>query len=374
MSTKKIILLVTILVGGITIIPVNAAQLDVTIPSNSEKIIPTFQITRIVTIQYDSSSKLAELVGEDKHSIELDIDSENSRTLVNALNLDLQKKSFSKVTDISGKYSAIIIPQKESVTIEYKIILQPTIQGHLSQDYANILDMSWRGFEVSKKIPITIEDKKYDINSPKSVLDMVLPEVSEFISDSNAEKILSLKLIDSSGISDLPLSEWESMFDPTAMMAETSSYGFSGNIITNYSMGICTIYQGICQDKDFEDEFEIEGETYQIKSIESQDDATIVIEGYVKESTVGGKEVFSISDEAPSRGNENDTQVPALYGISAIGIVIAAGFFVWSNKKSKTVQTEQTGIDPKDLQAIPIDGSAGSYKTNRATASLKQNT
>ena len=371
MHKKKIILLVTILVGGITIIPVNAAQLDVTIPSNSEKIIPTFQITRIVTIQYDSSSKLAELVGEDKHSIELDINSENSRSLVNALNLDLQKRSFSKVTDISGKYSAIIIPQKESVTMEYKITLQPTIQGHFSQDSANILDMSWRGFEVSKNILIKVEGREYDVNSPKSVLDMALPEVSEFISNSDAEKILGLRLIDSSGISNLPLSNWESMFDPTAMMAETSSYGFSGNVITNYSMGICTIYHGICQDKDFEEEFVIDGETYQIKSIESQDDATIVIEGYVEENTVGGKEVFSISDEAPSRGNENDTQVPALYGISAVGVIVAIGFFVWSNKKSKTVRTEQTGIDPKDLQAIPIDGSAGGYKTNRATASIK---
>lgn len=371
MSTKKTIFLITILVGGITIIPANAAQLDVTIPSNSEKIIPTFQITRIVTMQYDSSSKLAELFGEKKHSIELDINSENAKALINAINSDLQERSFSKVTDINGKYSANITPQKESATIEYKVTLQPTIQGHFSQDYTNILDMSWRGFEISGKIPVKTENGEYDINSPKSVLEITLPKVSEYVSDSNAEKILSLRLIDSSGISNLPLSNWESMFDPTARMAETTSYGFSGSVITNYSMGVCTIYRGVCQDKDFEDEFVIDGETYQIKSIESQDDATIVAEGYVKESTIGGKEMFSISDEAPSRGNENNSQVPVLYGVSAAGVVITIGFFVWSSKKSKTDKTEQIGIDPKYLQAVPIDDSVGSYKTNRATASLK---
>ena len=184
-------------------------------------------------------------------------------------------------------------------------------------------------------------------------------------------KVLDLKLVDTSGLSELPLSKWESMFDPTSEMSEPEKYGFTGTIITNYSMGICTVYIGFCQDKDHTETFEIDGEQYTIRSIESQDDGTIVIEGYVQEGTIKGTEIFLITDEAPSTGGVEDTQVPIMYAVSGMGIVVAAGFFVWSDKKSKKTSTEQTGIDPKDLYATAIGDSAGSYRTNRGISHLR---
>ena len=48
-----------------------------------------------------------------------------------------------------------------------------------------------------------------------------------------------------------------------------------------------------------------------------------------------------------------------------------ADSITWSdNKKEKITSTEQTGIDPKNLEAMPIGDYAGSYKTNRGTAQL----
>ena len=367
-------MLLTVVTIGMIFLPANAAQLDVAIPKNSEKILPTYQITRIVTLQYDYTSKLSEIIGDKQHNISHDINSENSETLINLINSSLKEKSFSKITDINGEYSAIISPQEKSVTIEYKIVLYPTIEGHFLLDSENFLDLGWRGFEISDTIPISTQDGYFDINSPKSALKYTIPEALEYLSQSDANEILELKLINFKGISDLPLSSWESMFDPTAMMSETESYGFSGSVLTNYSMGICTIYRGICQDKEYVKDFEIDGEKYHIRSIESQDDATIVVEGYVEEITMGSIEGFKMLESAPSSGNENDTQVPVLYAISGIGIIVALGFFLWSSKKSKSDETEQTGIDPQDLQEVSINSEAGSYQTNRATAMLKNRT
>ena len=183
-------------------------------------------------------------------------------------------------------------------------------------------------------------------------------------------KVLDLKLIDTTGLADLPLSKWESMFDPTAKMSETVEYGFSGTVVTNYSMGICTVYLGVCQDRDSTIPFEIDGEEYTIRSIESQDDGTIIIEGYVQQSS-GRVESFLVTESVPGTIDDNDPQVPTMYAVSGIGVAIAAGFFVWSDKKSKKTSTEQTGIDPKDLCAISIGESAGSYQTNRGTSELR---
>ena len=349
------------------VVPAHAVQLDVVIPKDSEEFSPIFTFTRIVSIQYSEDSKLAKLFGDVQQKISFDIDSENASVLIEKINSQLIEKSFVTISEIVGEYSVTITPQEKSASIEYKITIQPDMQGHFISD--TVLDAQWRGFEILEEIPIKTKFGPYDINSPISAF-VILPEVEQYLSESDAMQVLNLKLIDTTGLSDLPLSKWESMFDPTTKMSETAKYGFSGTVITNYSMGICTVYLGVCQDKDFTVPFEIDGKTYSIRSVESQDDGTIIIEGYVQESP-GRTESFLVSKNAPSRGGEEETQVPIMYTMSGVGIAIAAGFFVWSDKKSKRMSTEQTGIDLKDLSAVSIGESAGSYQTNRGTAKLR---
>ena len=349
------------------VVPVHAAQLDAVILKGSEEFSPVFTFTRIVSIQYSEDSRLAELFGDTQKKILFDIDGENASMLVEIINSQLQEKSFVTVSEVSGKYSAIITPQENSASIEYKILLQPTMKGHFISE--NVLDAQWRGFEILGEIPMETEFGPYDINSPLSVF-VILPEVLKYLSNSDAMQVLSMKILDTTGLTDLPLSKWESMFDPTSEMIESKDYEFSGTIVTNYSMGICTIYLGFCQDRDFTIPFEIDGEEYTIRSIESQDDGTIIIEGYVQESS-GRVESFLISDKAPTEPGKEDTQVPTMYAVSGIGVAIAAGFFVWSDKKSKKTSTEQTGIDPKNLCAVSTGESVGSYQTNRGTSHLR---
>ena len=349
------------------VIPGHAVQLDAAIPKGSEEFSPIFTFTRIVSIQYSEDSRLAELFGDKQQKISFDLDSENAAVLIDKINSQLQEKSFVTISDLSGKYSAIITPHENSASIEYKILLEPIMYGHFISE--SVLDSQWRGFEILGEITIETEFGPYDINSPISVL-VILPEISQYLSESDAMEILNMKLLDTTGLSDLSLSKWESMFDPTAKMSETVEYGFSGTVVTNYSMGICTIYLGFCQDRDITVPFVIDGEEYSIRSIESQDDGTIIIEGYVQESS-SRMESFLVTENAPGTVDDDDGQVPMMYTISGIGIAIAAGFFVWSDKKSKKSSTEQTGIDPKDLCAVSVGSSAGSYQTNRGTSYLR---
>ncbi len=364
---EKYVGVVVMLVLVSFVIPAHAVQLDAVIPKGSDEFSPVFTFTRIVSIQYSEDSKLAELFGDAQQKISLDLDSKNAAVLIQEINSQLQEKSFVTVSDVTGKYSATITPHENSASIEYKILLELTMYGHFISE--SVLDSQWRGFEVLGEIPIETEFGVYDINSPISVF-VILPEVARYLSESDAMKVLDLKLLDTTGLSDLPLSKWESMFDPTAKMSETVEFGFSGIVVTNYSMGICTVYLGVCQDRDLTESFVIDEEEYTIRSIESQDDGTIIIEGYVQESA-GRIESFLVTENAPGTVDNDDSQVPTMYAVSGIGVAIAAGFFVWSDKKSKKTGTEQTGIDPKDLCAVSIGESAGSYQTNRGTSELR---
>ena len=344
------------------------AQLDAVIPKNSEEIEPTFQFTRIITLSHDGNSKLQQLSKDGKISFE--IDAENASLLISEINSKLEEKSFATVTDISGTYSAIITSQEKSIGIEYRLVIKPIIQNHFIGD-SQTLDSQWRGFLLENPILVDSIFGKYDINSPSSALRVTNPETLDYIQNTMAIDILETPLIDASGISEFSLSMWESMFDPTAKMSETENFGFTGNVITNYSMGICTVYLGLCEDNVISESFTVGNEQYSIRSIESQDDATIVLEGYVSESKIGQLEVFSIRDSAPSVGNENDLQVTAMYAMAGVGIAVAVGFFVISDRKTKSSSSEQTGIDPKHLESMPISSSAGGYQTYRVTAELK---
>ena len=95
MSMKYVALFV-VLVIMTSIIPAHAVQLNAGIAKNSEEFIPTFHFVRIIKIQYDENSKLAELIGDKQHKITFDINSENAVMLVDRINSELEEKSFVK--------------------------------------------------------------------------------------------------------------------------------------------------------------------------------------------------------------------------------------------------------------------------------------
>ena len=135
----------------------------------------------------------------------------------------------------------------------------------------------------------------FNVNSPRAALDVMVPEVSKRLGD---VAVLELPIIDASGILELPLNEWHSLFDNTAIISDAKEYNYTGKyVITHYTMGTCDVFRGLC-DADNEDIIEeiILDKTYTIKIVESDNDASIAFEGYVDtESDAEGQEVFHTS-------------------------------------------------------------------------------
>ena len=203
----------------------------------------------------------------------------------------------------------------------------------------------------------------------------MIPDVMLKIKNENIE-IIEIPIMDASGIQSLPLKKWQSLFDNTAIIPGAAEYKFSGKyVVTHYTMGECSVEVGACNDRKWVQDFETD-KKYSIKMVESQDDASIAIEGYADSSIFEGIEVFdtslkSIVNDAP------ETEFPAgvMYGMTAMAVIGGVAMFVISNRKIKHDKDQgQTGIDPSQLRSYDISNSAGSYKTNRGESHLATNT
>ena len=273
-----------------------AAQLDATILSNDNITEPSFQFLRIVYIEYPQGGEMADLLQGQKQTMSFtaDLQTPGIDNMINQINKNLASiPSNAVVSNAKIRYQATLSGNEKSAVIEYKIELVPTITNHVIQKESekSTIDANWRGIKLDSPVLLDTKYGSFDINSPKSALYVMLPDVMEKIENQKIT-ILDIPLIDASGILSLPLDKWHSLFDNTAIIQGSKEYGFVGkNVVTRYSMGECSIEVGMCHDRKWIEDFETD-KKYSIKMVESQDDATIAIDGYVNSATVNGIEVF----------------------------------------------------------------------------------
>ncbi len=373
---KRLMLTCLVILGGIP--TVWAAQLDAEILIEDDSILPSFSFLRVITIEYPDGGEVTELLqGQNQEiSFHLDKDTPGMKEMISQINENLKSlPSTVYVTDAKVNYQVILNGNPNSAVIEYKIELIPTIVNSVinSQGDLKSIDANWRGISLDSPIFFETEFGVFDINNPKSALDVMIPEVVKKFEDSDVE-ILELPMIDSSGILELPLYKWHSLFDNTAIIASSELYNFTGkNVLTHYSMGECNIeMSGICVDRKWEKELNLDKE-YKIVIVESRDDASITIEGYSDSSAMGSIETFESSLFAPVSEDPATNEFPAtvMYGMASIAAIGGIVMFVFSSRKVKKDKDQgQTGIDPSHLIAYETSISSGGYKTNRGESYL----
>jgi len=253
--------------------------------------------------------------------------------------------------------------------------LIPTIKNHVltKTSETSTVDASWRGISVYEPVFIQTNHGSFDVNNPKNALDAMIPNVSKKLNDI---AILELPLIDASGILDLPLYEWHSLFDNTAIIPGAVEYKYVGkNVLTYYSMGECSIGTGLCGDREWNEEINLD-EKYTIRIVESRDDATILLEGYVDSTRINGIEVFQTNLKSVVTQKPDTDGFPStvMFGMAGMAVIGGIAMFVYSNRKVKKDKNQgQTGIDPAHLRSYETSISAGSYKTNRGESYLIPN-
>ncbi len=370
----KYLFVITLLVIGL--IPyASAAQLDASILSEEDSTEPSFQFLRVIYIEYEDNGNFSEILRGEKQTIsfEAGLDTPGIDEIITNLNQNLRTiSSDAIVTDVKIKYQAILQGNENSAVIEYKVQLIPTITNHvIAKSFEkSTIDANWRGISIDGPLIIQTQYGLFDVNNPKSALNIMIPDISEKLNEVN---ILELPLIDASNILDLPLHKWHSLFDNTAIIPGAVEYKYSGkNVITHYSMGECSIEVGPCDDRQWIQEVNLD-KKYTIRIIESSDDATISFEGYVDTTHINGNEVFQTSLKSLVTQKPDTDEFPAtvMYGMAGMAAIGTVVMFVVSDRKTKKDKHEgQIGINPVFLTSHETSDSAGSYKTNRGESFL----
>lgn len=375
---------ITAIVLLLVIVPTSgawAAQMDVFIAEDDSVIKPEYKFLRIIFIDYPNGGIIAEnLVGK-QETISFTVDATQLQPLISEINADFEKRSSSStVTDVKVDYRATITGRENQAVIEYRINMLPTIKGfevrESKVDVTRVIDSTWRGFDVD--VPVVVDTEQYgsfDINSPGSALHVFSADTHDIIQKEKKDSVINDNIFDASGIYELPLSKWHFLFDPTAIIEESKNMGFSGDVVvSHYSMGECNIEVGPCSDRKLT-EYITADKDYTIRAVESQDDATISIEGFTVKDNILGLEVFGISAESTNTGNPGTDEFPAtvIYGMAVVAAVGGIVFFFVSDRKLKGEKNQgQRGIDPALLSSYPTSESSGGYHTNRGEAQIRK--
>ncbi|HET6458286.1 MAG TPA: hypothetical protein VFG24_05365 [Nitrosopumilaceae archaeon] len=306
---------------------------------------PTFKFLESAFIEYPNGGKLKDLLIGKNYTMSFTENSNNTsvKDLIHQLNtaLNHDQKSPVIITDLTVEYTATIVGDDKSTSIDYNLELIPTLTSYVIAKGNNtsptIIDAAWMGLTV--KNPVIIKTAQYgdvEINTPISFVKKVVPDVYSNIKGTKAEDTLKNNLIDASSILQEPIDQWNHLFDPAFIISETSGFGYKGEkvAITTFTMGQSSLGEGKQQPVQNIVDFTTDN-NYKLTTIQHASSASVNIEGYATSTSVGGTPAFGTK---PSSGQETSSggfPVGIIYGMAVFGAVVAGGVLVWSNKKLK---------------------------------------
>jgi len=378
------VLLSAILIVG-TISPALAAQLEIRMNPEADFATGDMKYQKTVFIEYNDGGKIADQLRGKEFTVSFTADATNSGVakLRDQLNQNIASKgSGTHITDLVVEYSAHLTGRGLSTSIDYKVILKPTINDYVIRPYsANspaLVDISWRGLAVSG--PFVINTPQYgdvEINMPISFIKSILPDTYSVIAGTQAETLLSKSIIDASFIGAQPLSNWHFLFDPTGINVDASTYGLdksiSGFVVSTFTMGESSFREGIQIEREESAQFTAD-KLYTVRTVQSADNANLKVIGFAAVDRLEGTEILGVSPQAPQGYATTSTggfPVSIIYGMAAMAGIGAIAILLFSSRQLKKDKGKgQQGIDPSQLRGYETSSAAGGYQTNRGEAQL----
>ena len=372
-----------IAISGLT--PVFASsQLDITIDPDAGIAVAKMTYQRSITFDYSQGGKLADvLVGKsDKIAFSASSDTIGMTSLIGNLNSYIASKgSQAQITDLDLEYLVTITGRSDNASVDYKIVLKPTIKGFVIKEGSNnaptLIDVDWRGFGALGPVVITSPiHGDVEINLPISAIQTFIPSMGLAMQAGESGELLNTRLMDGDGIKDQPIGNWHFLFDPTGIGVDAAQYGFqTGSVISSFTMGESSLREGLIREQIHEATFTSD-KVYVIKSVESSANASIDIIGFANRDTLGSSEIFGVTPNAPEGyASTSSGEFPAfiLYGMAGMAAIGGVAMMLMSKRKlsKEKGHYDQTGIDPSNLTGVATSTSSGGYQTVRGEAHLK---
>ncbi len=377
--------LLTVLIAGLLVFGASssawAAQLNAQINPNSEE--STFKVNyqKTVFVEYPDGGMLFDELRLKEWTISGTADSSNAgvQELMDKLNSKIGSDgSQARIIDLDVTYDFHLKGRNLNSAIDYQVIIEGTLTNYIiSKDQSKtLIDLGWRGLSVTDEILID----GVGINHPISILKEKEPVVYNILSGTEAEEILSKNLIDANFILEQPMTNWHFLFDPTGINVDASTFGLdesiSGFVISHWTMGESSLREGRQVERISEAEVNAD-QKYVIRSVQSADAANLSTIGFGALDLLDGVEIAGVTPTSPEGYATTSTggfPMMIIYGMAGMAALGGIGFFIFSNRSLKNLETSQTGIDPNRLTGYQTSASSGGYQTNRGEAQLKDDT
>jgi len=360
------------------------AQLEALIDSNKDSSSIEMKYQRTVFIEYEDGGQLADILRGS--SGEISINESTPHPDVIALRDRLNQKILSdgsgaQISDLTVDYTVTLTGRPLNTAIDYKIVLTGKLVDYVIVESGGqgqtLVDMGWRAISTSG--PVTLNG--YEINLPISAIQELAPTVHANILGTEAEPVLSTRLINADGILNQPMANWHFLFDPTGISVDAATFGIDesiqGFVLSGYTMGESSLREGRQVEKEVHADFTVD-KTYSIRTVQSADSANMNIIGFAAIDTLEGLEIVGVTPRAPEGYAQTSTggfPVMIIYGMAGMAVIGGIGFFIFSNRALKREAGQgQTGIDPSRLTGYQTSASSGGYQTNRGEAQLKDTT
>lgn len=363
--TRRLVLtaVVTSLLLIGTVSPIFATvNFAATLPLAGNPINPTYDFEKSFYIDYPAGSKIQSILQGKNMTIAFSDNTTSDPDLKNfmqQINTDIvtNEHSAAVLTDLGVDYQVIILGYPDHASFDYKVVLTPTVTGYVinkaSGDIPQTFDASWMAFNANA--PVTINTKQYgpiEINYPIDIIQSQIPDLYNAIKGTDAYTVFQQpNLLDARGLfSQQPVDKWDSLFDPAYTLTETAGYGYKGQkiAVTTYSSGLSNAFSGQLKVNNVDQDFTgADGVKYHISTKEQANAGTINVEGHANANQIqGGWTFVSTAQASATTGTvtAGGTSTMMVYGMAGFAAVIAAGIFIWSNKKMKqTIQEVDTG-------------------------------
>ena len=358
--TKRVLLASTILsllVFG-TVAPIWATvDFNAYLPIEGTPITPEFKFTKNVEIDYPNGGKLKDALMGKNMTISFSDTSDNNtsiKSFMDAINTEFatDRKSTATISTMKVQYQVQINGDDKGATIDYLIILDPTINGYTLNkgggDTPTVLDISWMGFVM--KGPEVITTQQYgdlDINSPIGVIQKELPDVYNVLNGTAAETPLSVNLMDASPLVGYTIDKWNTLFDPAYTLTETAGYGYAGQkvAVTSFAYGQSDLYQGSLKTQNVDTDFTADA-TYHLTVIDRASSGTIDAAGHANGYMVQDTPAISTLSQVSTGSSVQTAQglsTTTIYAMAGFAVIIAIGVFWFSNQKMKAAM--KRGVD-----------------------------
>lgn len=280
----------------------HANQMDVLLLPGDERSKVHLTAFRDIRLAYPEGSQIARMLDGMNERMEFSLQGGPAGPVTDAINraikddlesaFTLRNATMDYVAEVKGGPREAVISYKADIKAQVSDFLLAAEDG----DKPGVIDVEWRSFAVKGPVIVETEHGTIDINSPSSVLEVMVPDLAGKLA--GAQEIMQDRVLDF-GRFGLQMTSWHYLFDVTGKQLE--NYGVfrpgEGGTVSIFSIGESSFREGTYVPNEKEVEITVDGALVKLVAKTPPPSGQMTVAGYAKAEEANGIEYLSVSSK-----------------------------------------------------------------------------